>query len=118
MKHKIVFGIEDDDIVGLHTEVMAEIDKDKSILVQHLPEILFMTSYPPRECGIATYSQDLLKALINKFSDTFSLKVCALEYGKSDYIYPGEVKYTLDTTDSKRYQELLHSINLDKIFNW
>ena len=24
-----------------------------------LPEILFITSYPPRECGIATYSQDL-----------------------------------------------------------
>ena len=28
-----------------------------------LPEILFITSYPPRECGIATYSQDLIKAL-------------------------------------------------------
>jgi len=34
-----------------------------------LPEILFITSYPPRECGIATYSQDLLKALNNKFSN-------------------------------------------------
>lgn len=32
-----------------------------------LPEILFITSCPPRECGIATYSQDLIKALNNKF---------------------------------------------------
>jgi hypothetical protein len=31
------------------------------------PEILFISSYPPRECGIATYSQDLVKALNNKF---------------------------------------------------
>ena len=28
-----------------------------------LPEILVITTYPPRQCGIATYSQDLIKAL-------------------------------------------------------
>ncbi len=28
-----------------------------------IPEILFITSYPPRECGIATYSQDLMASL-------------------------------------------------------
>ena len=28
-----------------------------------LPEVLFITSFPPRECGIATYSQDLIHAL-------------------------------------------------------
>ena len=33
-----------------------------------LDEILFITSYPPRECGIATYSQDLIMALNNKFN--------------------------------------------------
>ena len=27
------------------------------------PEILFITSYPPRECGIATYSHDLSREL-------------------------------------------------------
>ena len=35
------------------------------------PEILFISSYPPRECGIATYSQDLIKALNNKFNHSF-----------------------------------------------
>jgi len=31
-----------------------------------LPEILFITTFPPRECGIATYSQDLISALKQK----------------------------------------------------
>ena len=41
----------------------------------NLPEILFITTYPPRECGIATYSQDLIKALNNKFKNSFKIKI-------------------------------------------
>src|SRR6478672_4919531 len=80
----------------------------------NLPEILFITSYPPRECGIATYSQDLLKALDNKFTHSFSLKVCALELGNENHDYPDEVKYVLDTNNSSKYLELADSINSDK----
>lgn len=40
-----------------------------------LPEILFITSYPPRECGITTYYQDLIKALDNKFKHSFKIKI-------------------------------------------
>jgi glycosyltransferase involved in cell wall biosynthesis len=79
-----------------------------------LPEILFLTSYPPRECGIATYSQDLLKSLNNKFSDSFTLRVCALESGSTNNIYPDEVKYVLNTNDSQRYVELVRAVNNDK----
>lgn len=79
-----------------------------------LAEVLVITSYPPRECGIATYSQDLIKALNNKFDKSFSLKVCALEAGKSGFNYPDEVKYVLDTTDAKSYLKLAQSINHDK----
>ncbi len=76
-----------------------------------LPEILLITSYPPRECGIATYSQDLFKALNNKFSNSFALKVCALESGKTNNAYPDEVKYILDTNSSSKYVELTNTIN-------
>lgn len=79
----------------------------------YLPEILIITSYPPRECGIATYSQDLLKALDNKFSNSFSLKVCALEAGVNNHTYPYEVKYVLDTTVVEKYIELANTINRD-----
>jgi glycosyltransferase involved in cell wall biosynthesis len=78
-----------------------------------LPEILVITSYPPRECGIATYSNDLIKALNNKFSNSFSIKVCALETGVSDFKYPDEVKYKLDTTHYAGFMKLAESINND-----
>jgi glycosyltransferase involved in cell wall biosynthesis len=85
-----------------------------SIQENTLPEILFITSYPPRECGIATYTQDLIKALNNKFSDSFSLKVCALEAGITGFTYPEEVKYVLDSNNCSKYIELAHTINNDK----
>jgi len=77
-------------------------------------EILFVTSYPPRECGIATYSQDLIKALNNKFSNSLSINVCALESDNENYSYPEEVKYILDTSLPLGYQKLAQSINQDE----
>ncbi|MDP2337888.1 MAG: glycosyltransferase [Bacteroidota bacterium] len=79
-----------------------------------LPEILFITSFPPRECGIATYSQDLIKALNLKFSKSFSIKVCALESGDESYDYPAEVKYMLKTSIAAEYEKLALKINTDK----
>jgi len=79
----------------------------------NLPEILVITSYPPRVCGIATYSQDLIKALDNKFSNSFSIKVCALESGETGYLYGSEVKYILKTSSIEGYEELALKINND-----
>ncbi len=78
-----------------------------------LPEILFVTSYTPRECGIATYSQDLIEALNNKFENSFDIKICALESGNEKRVYAKNVKYILNTSDSKSYPELAKAINDD-----
>ena len=82
-------------------------------LVHEKAEIMVITSYPPRECGIATYSQDLIKALNNKFSNSLSIKVCALETGGVSYDYPDEVKYTLDTSHATSFLDLAEKINDD-----
>ena len=76
-----------------------------------LEQILFITSYPPRICGIATYSNDLIKALNNKFRHSFSISVCALESGESNYSYPDEVKYILNTSLAESYEKLALSVN-------
>jgi glycosyltransferase involved in cell wall biosynthesis len=81
---------------------------------KQLPEVLLITSYPPRECGIATYSQDLLKALNNKFEESFSLKVCAVESENAPRNYPKEVDYVLNTNQKSKYLELVNTINNNK----
>jgi glycosyltransferase involved in cell wall biosynthesis len=78
------------------------------------PEILIVSSYPPRECGIATYSKDLIKALNEKFSASFAITVCALETGDVSYEYGDEVKYRLDTSQPSSYFPIALSVNQDK----
>jgi glycosyltransferase involved in cell wall biosynthesis len=86
----------------------------KNKTISHdVAEILIVTSFPPRVCGIATYSQDLIKAMNNKFSNSLCIKVCALESGESDYLYPGEVKYVLNTSVAGDYEKLALAINMD-----
>ena len=79
-----------------------------------LPEILFITSYPPRECGIATYSQDLIKALNNKFGHSFLISVCPLESDNEKHYYSDEIKYTLNTDLPDAFAILAKSINENK----
>ena len=76
-----------------------------------LPEILVITSFPPRECGIATYSQDLIKALNNKFSHSFNIKVCALESDNEKHSYSDEVEYILNTDQPHVFTKLAKKIN-------
>ena len=78
---------------------------------ENKPEILFITSYPPRECGIATYSQDLIGSMNNKFGDSFTIHVCALESGKTSYSYGAEVTAVLDTSDAQSFVETAININ-------
>ena len=100
---------------SLHSVIMHE-NKKKPIQeenVKQKAEILFLTSYPPRVCGIATYSSDLIRSVINKFSSSLTIKVCALEPAGSDYTYPEEVKYALNTSEPEEYKKMATTINAD-----
>ncbi len=109
MSNQILFNQQ---ILAKETSFSKSVLSQKKIK-EKLPEILFLTSYPPRQCGIATYTQDLLKALNSKFGNSFSLQVCALESGKHNLSYPEEVKFVLDTHDPKQFEELANAINND-----
>ncbi|MDI9363821.1 MAG: hypothetical protein QM541_02630 [Flavobacterium sp.] len=78
-----------------------------------LPEILFITSYPPRECGIATYTNDLINALNHQFSNTFAFSICALEKNNTALAYTNDVKYILHTAQQEQYKQLATILNED-----
>lgn len=101
---------------GINFIKLPDVDDTKNnTTATQLPEILFITSYPPRECGIATYSQDLLYAMKQKFGGSFSLKVCALESKECNYDYPEEVKYKLATQQENQFELLAQKINTDDV---
>ena len=76
-----------------------------------LPEVLFITTFPPKECGIATYSQDLILALKNKFKKAFAIKIAALELEKEKHIYAEDIYAVLETDKPDSYAELAEKIN-------
>lgn len=76
-----------------------------------IPVVLILSSYPPRECGIATYSQDLILALNKQFDHSFEVQVCAFETGLMDYEYPEEVSDVLQTDIPVEYALLAQRIN-------
>ncbi len=80
-----------------------------------LPEIVVLTTFPPRQCGIATYSQDLIKAIHNQYVDSFSIKICALENNNEKHSYSDpDVKYILDTSSADSYKKLAKTLNEDE----
>jgi glycosyltransferase involved in cell wall biosynthesis len=76
-----------------------------------LPEILLITTYPPRECGIATYSEDLVRALNNKFGDSFIIQICPLESSNEVHEYAEKIKYILNTDEPEAFTRLARTIN-------
>lgn len=77
----------------------------------NLPKIVFITTYPPRECGIATYSQDLIAAIGTKFNNSFKVVVAALQSKLDVYNYPEIVEFVLETDNHNSYQKLAKEIN-------
>ena len=74
--------------------------------------ILFISSYPPRECGIATFTQDLTAAFDKKFNPLIKTRVCALnEQATSIYNYNGNVMHQIAATELENYVSFAQKIN-------
>lgn len=80
---------------------------------QLLPEVLFITSFPPRECGIATYSNDLIEALNQQFQKSFITSVCALESDDEQHTYHPKPKFVLNTDHRNSFIKMAFAISRD-----
>jgi glycosyltransferase involved in cell wall biosynthesis len=79
--------------------------------------IAYISTYPPRECGIATFNQNLMRAVNANFPERDSLVeggfVVALNDSESlqEYEYPEEVKYVIRQNHQKDYIRAASFIN-------
>lgn len=84
-----------------------------ALIPKQSPEILFLTSYPPRECGIATYSKDLISALEQKFGGSIKIGVCPFETAGTKHEYHSNIEQVLNTDNAVSYLALANSIDSD-----
>ena len=75
--------------------------------------VLMLTTYPPRECGIATYSQDLKKSVEGVFGATCTIEICALYNEKHPLEGADHFNFRLNTDNPESYETLASQINSD-----
>ncbi|KAK3238042.1 hypothetical protein CYMTET_51922 [Cymbomonas tetramitiformis] len=75
-------------------------------------DVLVISTYPPKECGIAQFSQNLVRAL-QRNSNIRNVDVVALAGGHTDVQYSGmpEVKMVADMSDISGIQSLANFAN-------
>ncbi|MBC8984652.1 glycosyltransferase family 4 protein [Pedobacter sp. N36a] len=77
-------------------------------------KIAYISSYPPRECGIATFNHNLLRAIgsdkVAVSDDSFVVAMNDSEH-LGEYEYPKEVKYVIRQENQKDYIRAADYIN-------
>lgn len=74
--------------------------------------ILCMSTFPPRECGIATFAKDLTTAMDKKFSPTIKVKILAMNKDAINiYNYPDDVIYQINDEEVQEYIDVAKKIN-------
>jgi glycosyltransferase involved in cell wall biosynthesis len=77
-----------------------------------------MGTYPPRECGIATFTQDLLKSSQKYLGSGVACKVAAMNLTSTDsYNYPSEVIWEIDQDNVEDYIKFASRLNSNKNVN-
>ena len=80
-------------------------------------KIAYISTYPPRECGIATFNQNLMGAISANFPERGTLVQSGFVVALTDsedlqeYEYPEEVKYVIRQNHQKDYIRAANYIN-------
>ncbi len=75
--------------------------------VKNTLKVAFLSTYPPRQCGIATFTQDLLRALKKK--ECLSVTVIAID--DDTYAYDANVWFSFAQQDRPGYIDVAKKLN-------
>jgi len=84
-------------------------------------KVAFISTYPPRQCGIATFTQDLVNSLSQLYGDSLAekgqenLQIMALNKVSSIISYPPEVKFEIREQHKEDYQDAAHFLTLSLV---
>lgn len=95
----------------LEERIKRRFTQSKKNTINYKPEIIFISTFPPKVCGIATYCQDLIKSLELKFRESFTINICPMETEDEHYHYAENIEYSLNISDTISYLELADKIN-------
>jgi len=76
----------------------------------HAPTVCFIGSYSPRRCGIATFTQDLSRAMVRQDPAT-DCSVIAMSDPNKTYAYPPEVAHSIDEESLIAYHRAADLLN-------
>src|SRR5579884_3850133 len=86
---------------------------------QASPRVAFLSTYPPRECGIGTFSYDLVNAYDTIDPSKLSTVIALTDYGaKYDYDlhdYQGRVRHEIQSDDRASYRRAALELNRSRI---
>ena len=76
-------------------------------------KILFISTFPPKKCGIASFTQDLVNAINPHLTEDILLDVCALDNKKRKTYYDTPVSMVMDGFQMDSCIETAKDINRD-----
>ena len=84
---------------------------EKKLLYSRQPiKAIYVSSYIPRKCGIATYTKDLTND-INMLNPYALAEILAIHRPEDNIIYPWEVKFKINQNDLESYIQAANYVN-------
>jgi glycosyltransferase involved in cell wall biosynthesis len=77
-------------------------------------KVAFLSSFPPKGCGIATFTRDICSAMDKKFNPKLKSRVIAINERDASYEYNDKVIMQLTKEDLEEYINLAKKINQTK----